>query len=109
MTTVLDSVCDALVAGRHTIRVGNAKPESEGKKTFFVSFLVSLDDEAYAALCAVADKHERSAPRFLRRYIKDCFRFYLAEEEESELDGFEKAEPESLPRVRHEVANGRTE
>jgi hypothetical protein len=84
--SLLHSVADALVEGRHTIRVGNSKPASEGKKTFFVSLLISLDDNAYAALCAVADKHERSVSRFLRRYIKDCFRFYLAEEEESELE-----------------------
>jgi hypothetical protein len=91
MTTVLDSVCDAIVEGRHTIRVGNAKAAAEGKKTFFVSFMLSLDAKTLAALSELADKHERSVPRFLRRYIKDSFRFYLVEEEESELEQREKA------------------
>jgi hypothetical protein len=82
--TVLDSICDAIVEGRHTVRVGNAKPATEGKTTFFVSFLLSLDAQTLAALSALADKHERSVARFLRRYVKDSFRFYLVEEEESE-------------------------
>jgi hypothetical protein len=80
---LVDSVYDAIAASRRSIRVGNAKSEAEDSKTFFVSFLLSVDSVTYDKLRAVADKNERSVPKLLRRYIglgfRDCF------SEESEL------------------------
>jgi hypothetical protein len=74
---LVDTVWDAIAAGRKTIRVGNAKPEKDNATTFFVSFLINIDNKTYEKLHAVADKNERSVPKLLRRYIglgfRDCF------------------------------------
>jgi hypothetical protein len=82
---LIDTVYDAIAASRRSIRVGNAKPEAEDSKTFFCSFLLTIDNETYDKLRAVADKNERSVPKILRRYIglgfRDCF-----SDTESELE-----------------------
>jgi hypothetical protein len=82
---ICDRIYDAVAEGRHTLRVGNAKPAEEGSTTFFVSFLLTVDAKTYEPLCARSNKQERSIPGVIKRYIKDCFRYCLADAEESEV------------------------
>jgi hypothetical protein len=76
-----DILYDSIAAARTTIRVGNAKSTAEDTTSFFVSFVMQLDNQTYRRLCDVADKRERSMPRLLRRYIKEGFKECLADEE----------------------------
>ena len=83
---LLDRIYDAIAAGRRSLRVGNAKPATEGATTFFVSFLLTLDNDTHEVLRKVADGKQRSAPRLLKRYIKDGFRECFEDERVADKD-----------------------
>ena len=38
-----ETVFDAVAKARHSIRVGNAKPDAEDETRFFVSFMLTLE------------------------------------------------------------------
>jgi hypothetical protein len=78
-----DTVWDAVADARNSIRIGNAKDNPEdGNKQFFVSFVMSIDPETYTALSALADKHARSTPRILKRWVKEAFKCCIAADED---------------------------
>jgi hypothetical protein len=63
-----DKLYDAILASRNSIRVIHIKkPVIEGGETYLVSFLLNLDGEKHAALCADAQKKQGGARRQLAR------------------------------------------
>jgi hypothetical protein len=77
-----DAVWDSVADARSSLRIGNAKDSENGNKLFFVSFVMSLDPKTYAAISALADKHARSTPRILKRWVKEAFKCFLSDEYE---------------------------
>jgi hypothetical protein len=87
-----DKIYDAIVNGRNTFRVISIKkPVIEGGATFLVSFLLNLNGETHAALCADANKWKRTTTALLRRHaimgFRECFSEFdadVAEADETE-------------------------
>jgi hypothetical protein len=61
-----DIVYDAVAAGRHSLRVGDANL-SNGKATFPVAFEISVSRETYDLLTKAADYQGRSIRKVVRR------------------------------------------
>lgn len=81
-STMRDVICDAILAGRHTLRVAPTKSPGDGVTSYFVSFLLNIDAQAHERLVGLADKRERSAEKMLRRLIKEALADCLSEDEE---------------------------
>jgi hypothetical protein len=78
-----DLVDDAVVAGRETLRVAPAKPQSTGG-TFFISFMLNFDEPTCNRLNAASKQSGRSVTKMLERYLKAGFLQYFSVNDEAE-------------------------
>ena len=78
-----DVIYDSIAEARHTVRVAATKQVAEDAQTFFVSFLLNVDNKTLAILDAVAKKKGRSLEKLLRRYCIECLKDCVLDQEEA--------------------------
>lgn len=81
-----DVLYNSIAEARHTLRVAPTTKATENGKTYFCSFLMNVDSKTLDLLGAIAKNKERSVPKLLRRYVKECFHACICDEETSEAE-----------------------
>jgi hypothetical protein len=79
---LMDDVIDLISASRETIQVKPTKRVIENGETYFVSFMLNVDNKLHQALEAEAKKQQRTIAKLLRRYAVLAFKICLEDVEE---------------------------
>jgi hypothetical protein len=79
-----EALFDAIAAGRNSLRVAYEQPKPETGATFSIKFILTVDEKVRQALHAEHKRRDISVPMLVRRYVQECFRECLADEEIAE-------------------------
>jgi hypothetical protein len=80
-----ERIYDAIAAGgQDSLRIAYEQPRPESGATFSVKFVLAIDEPTRLALHAEHKRRDISVPMLVRRYVQECFRECLADEEIAE-------------------------